>query len=270
MNINMTYLEKMRSINNRRLCIALLLLLLLLVIGQMGCTRSMIQDGTKVAQMGTATAKQMAAYYETLQKDTIDTYELNAFREAYLLEKAYGRDVEKAKKEGKQLPATPNVGLSEIDKQILKEYQKTYQALEARIQLSHSMQDAYDSYAHLNDYNAAEEVDKAISNLSKTVGAASNLVLPDPTGTVTSVVQGLFKDIINELAMVQENRAILSGSERLASVLDKLKQVFDSEKILLWRRPNGERQLWKRYECQWDCGQKSCRLQKRGGAVGRK
>jgi hypothetical protein len=208
------------------------LLYVFVVLGQTGCSRSLRQDGAKVAQVGSTTAKQMAEYYQALQKDTIDTYELNSFRDAYLTQKAYEKALEEAKKTGTQPPPPPSLTLSDLDKEILKEYQQTYQALGARVQLAQAMQDAYGSLAHLSEYNATDEVNKSVSGLSKAVSAASGFVIPDPTGTVTTVVQGLFKDILGELTTSEQNRVILRENRRVARILVKLQQVFDAEKIL--------------------------------------
>ncbi len=208
------------------------LLLILLAIGFSGCTRSLRQEGAKVAQAGSVTSKQMAEYYETLQRDSVDTYELNAFREAYLLQKSYDDAVKKARAEGRQITQPPSFGLSDLDKEILKEYQKTYQALAARIRLAKAMQDAYGSYARLSDYDSTKEVLNNIDGLIKTVSAASSLVLPDPTGTVGALVQGLFKDIVGELETIRQNRKLLRESNRLIPILEKLRQIFDAERVL--------------------------------------
>jgi hypothetical protein len=208
------------------------LLLVLSAIGLPGCTRSLRQDGTKIAQAGSTVAKQMAEYYGTLQLDTNNTYELNAFREAYLLQKAYDREVERAKEQNQPAPPPPSFDMSDTDKLIFQEYLKTYQALAARVRLAKAMQNAYDSYAQLSAYDSTQEVLDSLDGLVKTVSAASNLVLPDPTGTVTSLVQGLFKDIITEITTIQQNRKLLLESNRLIPILQKLKQVFDAERVL--------------------------------------
>lgn len=174
----------------------------------------------------------MAEYYETLQRDTVDTYELNAFREAYLLQKSYDEAVERAKEEGKPIPQPPSFGMSEIDIAIFQEYQKTYQALATRIRLAKTMQDAYGSYARLSEYDSTKEVLNNVDGLIKTVSAAASLPLPDPTGTVGALVQGLFRDIVGELETIRQNRKLLRESNRLIPILEKLKQIFDAERVL--------------------------------------
>lgn len=212
--------------------VAASLVFLLPVIGFTGCTRSLRDDATKVAKAGSTTAKQMADFYSSLQQDTIDTSELTAFREAYLLQESYDEKVKKAKDEGRSAPSPPSFQISDTDKALLQEYQNTYNALAARARLARAMQDAYDSYGHLSEYNATEDVLNSVGGLIQTVNAAATLSLPDPTGTVTGLVQGLFKDVITELTTIQQNRKLLRASSRLVPVLQKLKQIFDAEKIL--------------------------------------
>src|SRR5262249_52964033 len=72
------------------------ILLLLLVAGLTGCTRSLRPDAMKIAKAGSLNAKQMADYYEALQQDVVDTYEMDAFRKAYLQQSAFDKDVKAA------------------------------------------------------------------------------------------------------------------------------------------------------------------------------
>lgn len=212
---------------------AISLLLVLSAIGLPGCTRSLRQEGTKIAQAGSTVAKQMAEYYSSLQRDTNDTYELNAFREAYLRQTVYDKAVKEANQTGQPAPPPPTFEMSDLDKEIFAEYLKTYQALAARARLAKAMQNAYDSYAQLSAYDSTQEVLTNLDGLVKTVSAASNLVLPDPTGgLITSTVQGLFRDIITEITTIQQNRKLLRESNRLIPILQKLKQVFDAERVL--------------------------------------
>ncbi len=196
-----------------------------------GCTPSVREDAAKVAQAGETVSKQMAQYYGLLQQDTVDTYELNAFREAYLLQQAYDKDLAKAGVQGKTPPQL-SLEMTETDKVIAEEYQKTYRALGARARLAKAMQDAYGSYARLSEYDSTQEVLNNVGGLIQTVNAAASLSLPDPTGTVSTVVQGLFKDIVTELTTIQQNRKLVRESNRLIPTLEKVKQVFDAEMIL--------------------------------------
>ncbi|MDP2757258.1 MAG: hypothetical protein Q8O45_06565 [Desulfurivibrionaceae bacterium] len=208
------------------------LLCILIVFTLTGCTRSVREDATKVAQAGDTVSKQMAEYYSSLQQDTVDTYELNAFREAYLLQQKYDEEVKKDKKQGRIPLLPPSFEMSLEDKEIAEEYQKAYRALAARVRLARAMQDAYGSYAHLSEYDSTKEVLNNVGGLIKAVNATASLSLPDPTGTVSMVVQGLFKDIVTELTIIQQNRKLLRESNRLIPILQKVKQVFDAEMIL--------------------------------------
>ena len=214
--------------------VAILLLMALSLVGQTGCSRSIRKDGTQVAKIGSATAKQMGDYYESLQKDITDTYELNAFRSAFLEQRTYDRLAAQAKAAGQPIPPPPAIALSETDKLTSQAFQTTYTALQKRIGVAHAMQDAYDSFQHITEYNATAEIDKSIANLATSLKAAKVSSLPtiDPTGAVTTVGQALFEDVINELATVQSNRAILRESEHLAVILEKIQKLFESELVL--------------------------------------
>lgn len=223
---------KPKSFRRRSQTSIIVAMLIVLSLGLTGCVRSLRNDAAKVARAGSVSAKQMAAYYESLEQDTLDTYELNAFREVYLLQKKYDEELRKTKEEGRPLPPPPSLEMSQVDKLLFQEYQKTYDALAARARLARAMQDAYDSYSHLAEYDSTQEILNRLSDLIKTVNAAASLSLPDPSGTVSTVVQGLFKDIVTELTTIQQNRKLLRESNGLIPILKKLKEIFDAEKIL--------------------------------------
>lgn len=209
------------------------MMLLLVTVALSGCTRSLRSDAAKVAKAGSANAKQMVQFYESLQQDTVDTYELTAFRTAYLRQKALpARPL--TEEEMRQLRALEEQQ-RQLEEQLAKEFRKTYEALVRRKQLAQAMQNAYDSYANLSEYNAAQEVVDGLDGLIKTVRSVTPLALADPTGTAgaaASVVEGIIKDIVRELETLKQNRKLLTESGRLVPILQKLKKIFDEEKVL--------------------------------------
>jgi hypothetical protein len=221
---------------------ALIVLILLCLSTASACTRSQRESGLKVAQLGTTTAGQLAQYYQTLQQDIVDTYELNVFREAFNRQRAYDAalrnfeiETQAALRERRPPPArpvAPSLALSDLDRELLAEYQRTYRALQARRQLAQAMRDAYGSFVNLTQYNATEEVQKNIGGLTQAATAASTFLLPDPTGTVNSVVEALFRDVARELATAAQNRSVVQASNQLAGALVKLQQIFDAERVL--------------------------------------
>ena len=225
---------KVNSISSLIPRVIVLLAMALILAGQTGCSRSLRKDGTQVAKIGSATSKQMGEYYESLQKDLTDTYELEAFGIAYSLQKAYDKDVAKAKAENLPPPTPPPTALDETDKRTADEYRKTYSALQKRIAVAHAMQDAYDSFQHITEYNATAEVNKSIGSLKDSLDAVKigDLSAIDPRTPVGTIGKGVFEDVIRELTTVQSNRAILRESEHLAAVLEKIQDVFQSELIL--------------------------------------
>jgi hypothetical protein len=75
-----------------------------------GCSRSVRQDATQVAQIGSATSDQLAQIYEAAQEDVTDTFELNQFFAAYS-------------------SPNPSVTLTDTDRQLLSIMQQTNRAL---------------------------------------------------------------------------------------------------------------------------------------------
>lgn len=206
--------------------------LLLLVIALAGCSRPLRDDATRVALAGSRIGGQMASFYRSLQQDTLDTYELNAFREAYLLRAGYERAAKQAAETGASPPAPPPLEMSETDEQISREYQQTYQALAARVRLAQAIERVYDSFADLSKYDATKGIFDGLDDLIRTAGGAASLSLPDPTRTVTAPVRALFTDLITELTTIQQNRRLLREGARLLSILQKLREVFKAERIL--------------------------------------
>jgi len=215
----------------RRQALASLILPLLFILiapALTGCTRAARENAIKIAQAGDTLSKQMSEYYGSLQQDTVDTYELNAFREAFLLQQKYDEDV----KNGKKAPRL-SFEMTQEDKEIAEEYKNTYKALSSRIGLARAMQGAYGSFLKLSEYDSTKEISDNIGGLIEAVNIAAVLSLPDPNGMmVSTVVQGLFKDIVTELTTVQQNHKLLVESNRLIPILEKIKKVFDAEKIL--------------------------------------
>lgn len=209
-----------------RTLVSLFLLLFILIAPTLtGCTRAARENAIKLARTGDALSKQMSEYYGSLQEDTVDTYELNAFRAAFLLQQKYDE-------ENTKTTQRLSFEMSPADKEIAAEYKKTYEALAARIRLAKAMQDAYGSFLNLSEYDSPKEMLDSIGGLIEAVNTAAGLSLPDPTGMASTVVQGLFKDIVTELTTVQQNRKLLMESNRLIPILENIKKVFDAEKIL--------------------------------------
>jgi hypothetical protein len=71
---------------------------LLLLFLSSACTRSLRPAAIKVATAGSTTAKQLGDYYDSLAQDTIRTWELNAFSDAYAVanvEAKFDRDIQR-------------------------------------------------------------------------------------------------------------------------------------------------------------------------------
>jgi hypothetical protein len=207
--------------------------LLVASIGLSACSRSIRDDASKVAESGSTTARQMAQLYQSLQQDTVDTYELNVFREAFLTQRAYNDAVAKARQANQPPPAPPTLEMTPLDIQLSQESQKTYDALGARARMAKAMQQTYDSFGHLATYNAAAEVGKSVDGLSQAVSGAVALVLPDPTGIAASAAQALLKDVAARLADMKQNASLRSASTQVVPIVTGLKAAFDAEKPLL-------------------------------------
>lgn len=229
----MSTTESPAHFSRRLLALAITLVLVILpALSQSGCTRSLRTEATKVASVGGEVSKQLAEYLELLQQDTIDTYELTAFRDGYETQKAYDLQVERAKARHQPIPPPPSSAMSATDKEIFLEYQKTYQALGARVGLARAMQNAYESYAQLSAYDSSQEVLNSMDGLIQTVSAAASFPLPGLGGSAAGLVDGMFRDIVRELTTIKQNRKLLKDSNRLIPIVERLKAIFDLERIL--------------------------------------
>lgn len=202
-------MSKLESISRRASrAPACLSALLVLVIIASGCTRPLRADATNVAKVGSTVAKQMAEFWDFLQQDTMDTYELNAFRFAY---------------ENQQNSSSLTW---DKDREIRDQVQESYRALGARARVARAMQEVYESYAHLAEYDATKELQGSIDALGQALNVALGLPWPK------SAAQALFKDIVTEFNAIQQNRQLLRESGRLIPTLRKFKEIYDKEKGL--------------------------------------
>jgi hypothetical protein len=197
------------------------------------CTSSDRPAALQVAAAGSVTARQMGEYYSSLQRDSQDTYELNAFREAYLAQRAYEQNQLEAVRGRVESPPPPSLEITALDRALAAEYEKTWRALGARVRLAGAMQDAYESYARLAQYDASREMLDRVGGLLSAANGAAALPLPDPTGTVGAVTGGLFKDLVTQLTTLWQNRKLVRDNARLAQALLELQRIFEAERILM-------------------------------------
>lgn len=184
-----------------------LMVLLLVLVGLTGCSRSLRGQAVKVAANGKTTAEQMGSYYDLLAKDTVDVWELTAFKRGYL-----------------GLPQTDET------KRIQKAYQERYLALLARKRLAGTVATTYDQFSRLSSYDSSSDVMASLAKLSESAKGLTGrpLIPPDSSSTPVSATNAIGA-LVSELQTVAENRAILRDNKRLVALLDKVKTVFDSE-----------------------------------------
>jgi hypothetical protein len=186
-----------------------------------GCSRSVRQDATQVAQIGSATSGQLAQIYEAAQEDVTDTFELNQFFAAYA-------------------NPNPRVELTDTDRELLSIMQQTNRALGSRVRLARAMKQVYDSYGRLSDYNNAADMDRSVGELIGALNGAAAFPLASTAGpaapaarAIGSTASDLLRSIASEIGTVRQNRALIREGKRLIPLLERLKTVFDAERKLL-------------------------------------
>lgn len=207
-----------------------------LIVWQSGCARALRPDANKVAKAGSLTARQMGDFYDSLAKDNLRTWELFSFENAYDTAIILAKRKDEDRLQPQPPPPTEKERRAKADgkarverEDIFKDYQARHQALVARKQLANEVQNLYDSFARLADYDAPGEVLKRVDQLEGTIGAVISNPFPKAQ---TDLVNGILKDVITHLRTVKQNKLILRGNRDIIAVLQKLSEFYDAEKIV--------------------------------------
>jgi len=184
-----------------------LLLAFLAILGLTGCTRSVRPQANKVAAAGKITSEQMAAYYDTLAKDTVDVWEMTAFQRGF-----------------SGLPRT------ELTQALQKAYSDRYLALLARKRFANTISATYTQFGNLASYDSSEEVIASVGKLNEAVQSLRGrpLIAPGSAAAPVSATSAI-NALVTELQTVAENRAILRENQRLIALVDRVRAVFDAE-----------------------------------------
>ncbi|HVS31682.1 MAG TPA: hypothetical protein VMS98_09520 [Thermoanaerobaculia bacterium] len=176
-------------------------LLLLLALLVLSCRPSLRGDARALSQRGVETGTRLAGLYDSLAGDTVDAWELTAFRRGFM-----------------RLPAP------EADARASFEAQ--YKALRARARLARRMVTIYESLGRLASYDTADEIGAAISGLEA-----------DLEGVVESPLQeaprrDVLDAIIKGIASWKETRELRSGARLIEQTAVAVDALFRGEREL--------------------------------------
>jgi len=183
-------------------------MVLVIILGALalsGClARAVKEGGSELASTGMEASTQLARYYDALARDTIDSYELNAFREGTL-------------------------GISSSDAQARRD--KTLgdnlTALQARAALALQLKGVYAALGALADSTAPAATRSAAEGVVGAVLTLRKSPLADPaSGAVKSVVGMIAEDV---LAYVQA-REVVSAAELARKTEAALRALFEDER----------------------------------------
>lgn len=246
-----------------RMRLLLILLAGLGALGQTGCSRSLRPQAAKVAKAGSLTAQQLGDYYDSLMEDELRGWELYAFRsatgtyrivkaaqdaidkiDAQLLTEHDAGTIAKLNADKATQKAVIEVRLKkqrdDLDKNE-KDSEKIFDALSSRKSLAAEMQGLYDAFARLVDYDATADVEAKASSLINVVNTVAKTKFPsieqdqskDANGkTKSDIISGVITDVVRELTVVAQNRAILRQSKEIVPLLTNIRKLFDTERVV--------------------------------------
>jgi hypothetical protein len=176
-------------------------IVLLLLAPVVACRTTTRADMGALAARGAATGERLALFYESLARDTVDTWELTAFRRGFV-----------------KLPA------SEVDTR--KEFEQQHAALRSRARLARRLGNVYEALGHSAAYDAGSAIAKEVHALDDELRGIADTPLDEP----------LTKDIVDRLigavADWKQNRDLKRGAALLAPIATGLQELFKTEREL--------------------------------------
>ena len=187
-----------------RVTIAFILALLLSL--SAGCgDRS---EAEKLAKSGVVTANNLADYYDSLARDTLDIWEMQAFYDALPADSLTAA-------QSKQLQ------MSAAQESLL---QLRISALNRRARLARRLASSYNALLQLASYNASADLEGA----AKGLGGELRGDFPSMPGS-SLVASSFFGTIIGDLAGLEQSRDSKKITRVLLDAVTKLKGMFEKE-----------------------------------------
>ena len=164
-------------------------------------TTSTRGDTRALASRGAAAGERAAAFYESLARDTVDTWELTAFRRGFV-----------------KLPA------GDVDTS--REFEKQHAALRSRARLARRFGNVYEALGRAADYDAGAAVAKEIHALDDELREVVDTPLDQP------LTREVVDRLIGAVAAWKQNRDLQRGAALLAPIAVGMLELFRAEREL--------------------------------------
>ncbi|MGZ8869333.1 MAG: hypothetical protein ACXW2P_13405 [Thermoanaerobaculia bacterium] len=176
-------------------------ILLLLLAPVVACRTTTRTDVSALASRGAATGERLAAFYDGLARDTVDTWELTAFRRGFV-----------------SLPS------SDVDSR--KEFEKQHTALRSRARLARRLGNVYEALGRSADYDAGAAIAKELHALDDELRGIVDTPLGEPR------TRDIVDRLIGAIATWKQDRDLASGAALLEPIAEGVQELFRSEREL--------------------------------------
>lgn len=176
-------------------------ILLLLLAPVVACRTTTRADVGALASRGAATGERLALFYESFARDTVDTWELTAFRRGFV-----------------NLPA------SDVDTR--KEFQRQHAALRSRARLARRLGNVYEALGRSAGYEAGAAIAKEVHALDDELREIVDTPLDQP------LTRGIVDRLTEAVAAWKQNRDLKRGAELLAPIAAGMQELFKAEREL--------------------------------------
>lgn len=161
------------------------------------CRSTVQDDAGALAARGAAAGERLAAYYDALASDTVDAWELTAFRRGFL-----------------KLPA------AEADTR--REFERQHAAMRSRARLARRLSNVYEAYGRSASYDAGSAINRAIHDLDEELEGVTI------DGTTGDALDGL----VAALARWKHDRDLTRGAALLGEIAMAVNDLFRAEREL--------------------------------------
>ena len=173
----------------------------LLVLLAISCRTTTRDDTAALASRGQEAGTRLSEYYESLARDTVDSWELSAFRRGFL-----------------KLPET--------DLSARTAFESQYKALRSRARMARRFSNVYESLGRLAAYDTGGEIVGAVEDLET---ALKNVAESPLRGRLE---RDAFEAVVKAISSWKANRELRRGAHMLQPIAAGMETLFRSEREL--------------------------------------
>lgn len=176
-------------------------IVLLLLAPVAGCRTATRADTGALASRGAATGERLARLYESLARDTVDTWELTAFRRGFV-----------------KLPP------SDVDPR--REFERQHAALRSRARAARRLGNVYEALGRAARYDAGAAIVREIHALDDELRAIVDTPLDQP------LTRDIIDRLVGAVAAWKQNRDMKRRAALLAPIAVGMQELFKAEREL--------------------------------------